>query len=183
MQSSPAPRAVLSYRLAAVATAGLAALALFASGCCCCSGDFFALPDDPLPTDEPAIGAAAREYVRDQRAVLFASRSAGPGAGDCGSAAVAGLALDLGVAVITRGHAGRTGAGQVTFNPAACARRVVLSVLRQGAGWIVVGAIVYERASGAELLRVGSPLSNFVAVDSGGDGDDDHDEDVGELFD
>lgn len=105
----------------------------------------------------------AAAYVRENRASLFASPDAGPGSsGECGAApGVAGLALELGAAVVSRGHSGGSAAGSVTFDPAGCARRIVVWVVQgaRAAVWRVVGAVVYDRTSGAELLRARTLLA------------------------
>ncbi len=166
MQSRTALREAFPNR--ALATAVLASSLLFASGCCC-SPDFFDVPHDPMPADSPRILSAGTDYVREHRAALFASPDAGPGSsGECSAVAAAETAMQLGAAVVSRGHSGERAAGSVTFNPLACARRIVVWLI-QGAHavWNVVGAVVYDRTSGAELLRFGTPLTDFVeAIDA-----------------
>lgn len=157
------------------ASRAVALLALLSSGCCC-SGDFLRPPEVALPSDEPAIEATARAYVEQHRSAIFASPDAGRGGGECSAAAAAGLALDLGAAVLTRGHAGSSPAGRVVFNPAACARRIEVFVVKQAALWTVVGIVVYHRATGARLLSMGAPPSDFVRVA-------DSDDAIDELFD
>lgn len=155
-----------------VAGLAFAFLTLLGSSCCCCSSDFFELPEDAQPSDEPAIEAAAREHVAQHQAEIFAGQDAGTRQeGEC-EVDTGGLAMDLGVAVLSRGHSGGSAAGRVSFDPAACARRVVVIVVKEAAVWTVAGVIVYDRASGAELRRIGT-FSPFVeAYDSSGEIDE-----------
>ncbi len=149
-------------------------LLVIASSCCCC-GD--CLPDYPQTYDEPEIERVARDYAQANREALLSDPDAAPGgSGECFSGG-GSVAFDLGVAVLSRGHSGSGSTGQVTFDPVACARRIVVWVVLRGAAFVAIGAVVYDRVSGGELRRIGEIPSDY---DEWAGPDSDHVS--GELF-
>ncbi len=153
-------------------------LFVLSGSCCCCSSDCLGIPETPAAHQEPEIEQAARDYAEANRDALFAGAQpdAGEGGGDCAPSA-GDVALELGVAVLSRGHSGAGSTGRVTFNPAACMRDLVVYVVLRGGAFVAVGAIVYDRVSGAELRRLGAPPSDY---DEWAGSDTDHATD--ELF-
>lgn len=151
-------------------------LFVLSGSCCCCSSDCLGIPETPQAYQEPEIEEAAREYAEANREALLSDPDAGGGGGDCAPSA-GDVALELGVAVLSRGHSGAGSTGRVTFNPAACLRDLVVYVVLRGGAFVAVGAIVYDRITGAELRRLGDPPSDY---DEWAGPDTDHA--TGELF-
>lgn len=165
------------------------ASATLAESTCCCLKWLPEVPESAAETDEPAIERAARERAESEGRALLASSEPGADAGvdDAGADAsvedagptrrsecvsgVGALAFDLGVAVITRGHAGGDPAAQVTFDPAACARRLVVYLVKRGAVFVVVAMVVHDRLTNEEVARSGTPpeFTYVEDVDYGSD--------------
>ena len=144
---------------------------VLAGSTCCCLGFLTDLPAVPSTEAEDAeIERVARARAEQEGRTLLASESLLDAGVDAATAADAGtrrsgcvsgvgaLALDLGLAVVSRGHAGGSPGAQVTFNPAACARRLVVHLVREAAGWTVVALVVIDATTEEVVAQSGTPF-------------------------
>jgi hypothetical protein len=122
-------------------------LALFCSACC-----FGDLAPPPAPGyDDAAMEQAARELVEREAVALTAAPDGGSAGGGCGAGH---LAMALGVAVVTRGHAGSDMMGSVSFSPSGCAARVLVFVALVGGAWQALGAQLVEGTTAVSEVGV-----------------------------
>jgi hypothetical protein len=145
-----------------MAATGTLSIAIW--GCCCTSW----LPSTAQPSDEPDIERTAREYAQQHAQELAGATDAGT-PGQCSASSIA---TAVAAGIVTRGSAGSDAAGQVAYSLVDCAGRLLLYVVKRAAGWVVVGAALYN--SNDYLINEIGERVDFTAADS--------DNDVDELF-
>ena len=151
--------------------------AYFLSACCCCSGDW-APPD----RDDASATAAARAYLEENGASLRVPGDAGTDAGSSGEGCVSGLghlAVDLAIAVASRGHAGGNSAAEVSIDPGACFTKVVVIVVMTAGVWKGIRAVAYDDRD-REVIRIGERTPYVVWETVAAPGEHDYGSD--ELF-
>lgn len=153
------------------------ACAYFLSACCCCNGDW-----TPPDRDDASATAAARDYL-DQNGSSLRVSSADAGARDGGASGdgcgLGHLAVDVAIAVASRGHAGGNSAAEVTINPGACFKKIVVLVVLTAGVWRGIRAVAYDDRD-REVIRIGerTPYVVWETVAAPGE----HDFGSDELF-
>jgi len=161
----------------------LSLASLAQGGCCCCFGSDWAQYTPPVREDEGAV-EEARRYFQEHADALVAqvSPDAGPGGSEGCVSGLGALAFDVAAAVITRGHAGGDSAAQVSIDPGACFRRVVILVVLTAGAWHAVSVVAEGLAGGS--ASIGTDPGYFLQETVSPPGESSYDSDWGsdELF-
>lgn len=129
------------------------------AGCCCFGGDWV-----PPTVDDAGAEAEARRYWAQSADALAAQleADAGPGSDGGCTSGLGALAMDVVVAVVSRGHAGGDSAAQVSIDPGACFSQVLVTVVLTAGVWHAI-AVTAETADG-RVARLGDDSSYLLYV-------------------